>query len=90
MVVGDQSVTAALVKFPAMRRHSEKLVGITLSYRSARDEDEGDVLGTSTVGSLRQDWRGMLKKRDAICGDGAAAGIGLYVRKLSKIQLPTE
>jgi len=26
----------------------------------------------------------MLKKRDAICGDGAAAGIELYVRKLSK------
>ena len=50
MVVGDQSVTAALVEFPAMQRHLEKLVGITWSYRGARDEDEGDVLGTSTVG----------------------------------------
>jgi len=32
----------------------------------------------------------MLKKRDAIRGDGAAAGIGLYVRKLLKRKIPTE
>jgi len=75
----------ALVEFPVMRRQSEKLVGITWSYRGARDEHEGDVLGTSTIGELRQDWRGMPKKRDAIFGDAAAAGNGLYVRKLSKI-----
>jgi len=45
LVVGDQSVTAPLVEFPAKRQQSEKSVGTTWRYGSARDEYKGYVFG---------------------------------------------